>query len=78
VVAPDMPREGESRGSMQPLTANGAHSDSSKRNRDGDEDTLDLDSPRKTRGRHTNYRYLADPFSEEEEDKTNNWKNCRC
>jgi hypothetical protein len=70
VVAPNMPREGESRGSAQPSSANG-NSDSSKRKRDGEEDTLDLDSPRKTRGRRTNYRYLADPFSDEEEDETN-------
>jgi hypothetical protein len=70
VVAPDMPCEGELRGSAQPSSANG-NSDSSKRKRDGEEDTLDLDSPRKTQGRRTNYRYLADPFSDEEEDETN-------
>jgi hypothetical protein len=64
-VAPDTPREGERKASAQPM---GTKGDSLKRKRPAEEEPLDLDSPRKTRGRRINYRYLHDPFPDEEEE----------
>ena len=64
MVAPDMPCEGESEGSTLPT---GKESDSSKRKRVEMEEVPDIDTPRKTHGIRTNYRYLNDPFPDEEE-----------
>lgn len=65
-VAPDTPHEGESKGSTQSMGTN----NSSKRKRI-EQDTImrDFDEPRKTRGIKTNYRYLNDPFPDEEEEE---------
>ena len=53
VVTPDMPREGELRGSAQPSSVK--ESESSKRKLNREEEISDLDSPRKTRGRRTDF-----------------------
>jgi hypothetical protein len=66
-VAPDTPLEGESKGSTLPMSK---QSDSSKRKR-VEEDTVppDLNEPRKMRRIKTNYRYLNDPFPDEEKEE---------
>jgi hypothetical protein len=78
VVAPDVPCEGELRGStqsMQPLCnkipedkdPEGINDVSLKRKRADESEREDLDEPHKTRGRRPNYCYLNDPFPDEEE-----------
>ena len=70
VVAPDVPREGELRGSTQPPGHKEPRGDvcGSKRKRsEKDEDDVDLDAPRKTRGKRPDYRLMNDPFPDEEE-----------
>ena len=86
VVAPDVPREGESRGSAQPsctktpkgnepkdgVPSNGNEpgitcASSKRKQPEGDENILDVDIPRKTRGKRIDYRHLNDPFSDEED-----------
>jgi hypothetical protein len=65
MVAPDTPLEGESKGSALPM---GNKRDSSKRKPVEEEGVPpDLDALQKTRGIKTNYRYLNDPFPDEEE-----------
>jgi len=65
-IALNMPCEGESKGSTQPMGT----ADSSKRKRI-EKDTImrDLDKPWKTCGIKTNYHYLNDPFPDEEEEE---------
>jgi hypothetical protein len=69
-VAPNVPHEGESRGSMQPpedLTGSrGKVSAGSKRKRPEEEEYIDLDTPQKTCGKHIDYQYLNDPFPDKE------------
>jgi hypothetical protein len=71
VVTPDLPREGESEGSMLPTISDqrstGNESDSLKRKRIVEEEA---NEPRKTSGKQVNYRYLHDPFPDEEEKLT--------
>ena len=61
-IIPDVPREGESEGT--PSTS-GNNGDSLKRKRD-DEGELDQ---RRTRGKRVDYRYLDDPFPDEDDDE---------
>ena len=62
-VLPDAPREGESEEGTLPTGTEKC--DSLKRKRSA-EDAIDLDAPRKTRGIRPDYRYLNDPFPDEE------------
>jgi reverse transcriptase-like protein len=66
IITPDAPDEGESEGNIP--TTLGNKGNSIKRKRD-DEEELEPEQ-RRTRGRWINYRYLADPFPDEEEDET--------
>jgi transposase InsO family protein len=76
VVAPDVPHEGELRGSAPPTSdplidqteSRDKANAGSKRKQPEEEEYIDLDAPRKTRGKHIDYRYLNDPFPDEEED----------
>jgi hypothetical protein len=61
VVTPDAPDEGESEGSMPPTSGNKGNSLKRKRN----EDIEPIE--RKTRAKRINYRYLNDPFPDEED-----------
>ena len=69
-VQPDLLCEGEKKGGtlLTGINKNIKTSDSSKRKRDENEEG-DIDTPpRKTRGKRVDYKYLNDPFSDEEED----------
>src|SRR6202453_3692744 len=75
VVAPDEPREGESRGSAPPpgqIEPRGKEGESLKRKRPEEEEIQDLDTPRKTRGKRVDYRRMNDPFSDGEEEPDDN------
>ena len=63
-VAPDLPREGETKGSTRLSGDLISPGTGEKRKR---KDELDFE-PRKTRGNRPNYRYLDNPFSDEEDD----------
>jgi hypothetical protein len=65
MVTPDLPNQGESRGSAL-QTDN--KKENLKRRFVKEENVLpDLDQPQKTCGIQTNYHYLNDPFPDEEE-----------
>ena len=82
VVAPDVPREGESRGSMQPhpdqKESEGIENMNSKRKRPEEEEYKDLDQPRKTRRKRIDYRILDNPFPDEEGEQGDNWVTQTC
>jgi reverse transcriptase-like protein len=61
-IAPDAPHEGEEEGRMGSTAR-----ESRKRKADQMEETTSQNEPRKTRGIRTDYRYLSDPFPDEEE-----------
>ena len=63
VITPDVPDEGESEGSTQPTSGN--RSDSLKRKRNEEEEPQNT---RHTRGIHVDYRYLDNPFPDEEDE----------
>jgi hypothetical protein len=60
-VLPNAPHEGESEGSTPPTSEN--NGDSSKRKRDEEEEPQ-----RRTRGIRVDYRYLHNPFPDEDDD----------
>ena len=64
VVLPDAPDEGESKGSMPPTSGNSGNN--LKRKRDEEEEPNQRETRVKPR---INYRYLNDPFPDEEEDE---------
>lgn len=72
MVTPDVPCEGESRGSVLPLSQKEQRGNVSglkrKQISEEDERDVDLDAPRKTCGKHPDYRQMNDPFPDEEED----------
>ena len=75
MVAPDEPREGESRGSALPpgqIEPRGDEGESLKRKWPEEEEIQDLDAPRKTRGKRVDYRRMNDPFSDGEEEPDDN------
>ncbi len=63
VITPDTPGEGESEGSTQPIS--GTNSDSLKRKRSEEEEPQEK---QRTRGIHIDYRYLHNPFPDEEDE----------
>jgi len=63
VITPDMPGEGESEGSMQPISGN--KGDSLKRKRDEEEEPQEK---QRTRGIRIDYQYLHNPFPDEEDE----------
>jgi len=75
VVAPDVPREGELRGSAQPhvdeTKSQGDISAGSKRKQPEEDEYRDWDAPRKTRGKRIDYRVLDNPFPDEEGEQEN-------
>jgi hypothetical protein len=69
VVTPNMPHEGKSRESTPQLDSRkirGNKCDSLKRKLPKEDESDDLDNPRKTREKQIDYQHLNDPFSEEE------------
>jgi hypothetical protein len=78
VVAPDVPREGESEGGTQPTgtptgTPKENQSDSLKRKRNEGKEPLDLDDPQKklqkVQDSRPDHRYLYNPFPDEDDDE---------
>ncbi len=68
-VAPDAPREGETEGEARARTTrNDRDGQRNKRKSEELETKTNEYEPRKTRGIRTNYRYLNDPFPDEEEE----------
>jgi hypothetical protein len=70
-VTPDVQREGESGGNtLQPGITGSKDLDPEgrKRKQNSNVGDVDINEPRKTRGKRTNYRFLQDPFPDEEED----------
>ena len=71
-VAPDVPCEGELRGSAPSSSdlkeSRDKQSAGSKRMRPEEDEYTDLGAPRKTRGKRIDYRLLNDPFLEAEEE----------
>ena len=63
VVLPDGPDEGESKGSIPPTSENNGNSLKRKRNEEVEP------NQRRTRGKRVDYRYLDNPFPDEEEDE---------
>lgn len=68
VVAPDVPREGESRGCALPMSLDTQRTVSKSQKRKHEDQ---YNEPRKTRGKRPNYKQMNDPFSEEEEVEEN-------
>jgi hypothetical protein len=75
-LTPDMVCKGESEGDMLPMGVTGSDDTTCnlepkwKRKQNEVEGNVDINEPWKTRGIHTNYKLLHDPFPEEEEEET--------
>jgi len=70
-MAPGAPHEGETEGEVCMCTAcNDCDGNKNKRKADNLEERIHEYEPQKTRGIRTNYRYLNDPFLDEEEEGT--------